>query len=75
MFLQAAFNSKMRDAINDHPELGELENARNGGSSGPTTNAGTPVASGGGSKLKLTFNANSAFTNGGSSARQSDEDD
>jgi ATP-dependent helicase STH1/SNF2 len=68
--------SKIREELTDHPELGDLDDSsRNGGSTAPTTSAGTPmpatISSG---KLKLTFNKDQ-YANGGSSGAQSDEDD
>lgn len=65
--------SRIREEINEHPELGDEESSRNGGSTAPTTNNGTPAPA---TKLKLTFNGgNSQFANGGSSAAQSDDDE
>jgi ATP-dependent helicase STH1/SNF2 len=66
--------SRVRDEINEHPELGDLDDSsRNGGSTAPTTTNGTPAPA---TKLKLTFNSgNSHFANGGSSGQQSDDDD
>lgn len=61
----------MRDEIADHPELGE--ESQNGGSTAPTTNAGTPLPSALSGKLKLNFNTNK-LANGGSSGVHSDED-
>jgi ATP-dependent helicase STH1/SNF2 len=73
--LQAACNSKIQDEENEHPELADLDgSSRNGGSTAPTTSAGTPLASAVPGKLKLTFNS-SLYGNGGSSGMQSDEDD
>lgn len=75
--VQNACESRIRDELNDHPELGDLDesSSRNGGSTAPTTSAGTPlpqsVSSG---KLKLNFNSSQA-ANGGSSGLQSDDDD
>jgi ATP-dependent helicase STH1/SNF2 len=73
---QSACDSRIREELSEHPELGDLDDdSRNGGSTAPTTNAGTPmpstVPSG---KLKLTFNS-SQYANGGSSGVQSDDDD
>jgi ATP-dependent helicase STH1/SNF2 len=62
--------SRIRDEISEHPELGDEDSSRNGGSTAPTTNNGTPAP-----KLKLNFNTNSNFANGGSSGQQSDDDD
>ena len=66
--------SRIRDEINEHPELGDIDDSsRNGGSTAPTTNNGTPAPA---TKLKLTFNSgNPHFANGGSSGQQSDDDD
>jgi ATP-dependent helicase STH1/SNF2 len=65
--------SRVRDEITEHPELGDLDDSsRNGGSTAPTTSNGTPAPA---MKLKLTFNSNSHFTNGGSSGQQSDDDE
>jgi ATP-dependent helicase STH1/SNF2 len=68
--------SRISEELNEHPELGDQDDSsRNGGSTAPTTNAGTPLPSTGNSgKLKLTFN-NSQYANGGSSGVQSDDDD
>ena len=60
--------SRIRDEISEHPELGD-EDSRNGGSTAPTTTAGTPVPT----KIKLTLK-NSQYANGGSSGVQSDDD-
>lgn len=67
-----ACEARIREEINEHPELGDNDDSsRNGGSTAPTTNQGTPMPS---TKLKLTFN-NSQYANGGSSGVASDEDD
>ncbi len=65
--------SRVRDEINEHPELSDLDDSsRNGGSTAPTTTNGTPAPA---MKLKLNFNVgNSHFTNGGSSGQQSDDE-
>ncbi|KAI9746662.1 MAG: hypothetical protein M1818_000376 [Claussenomyces sp. TS43310] len=64
----------IEDELNDHPELSDLEgSSRNGGSTAPTTSAGTPLASATPGKLKITFNS-SLYGNGGSSAAQSDDE-
>ncbi|TGO28016.1 hypothetical protein BPAE_0033g00180 [Botrytis paeoniae] len=68
--------SRIQDEINEHPELGPDgdETSRNGGSTAPTTSAGTPMpAPGPSTKLKLTFNKQPA--NGRSSSMQTDDDD
>ena len=72
--LQNALESRIRDEINDHPDLGDLDDSsRNGGSTAPTTTNGTPAPA---TKLKLTFNSgNSQLANGGSSGQSSDDDD
>jgi len=71
--IEAACNSKVQDELNEHPELGDFEgSSRDGGSTAPTTSAGTPAAAP--PKLKLNFNS-SAYGNGGSSAAQSDEEE
>ena len=65
--------SRIRDEINEHPELGDLDgSSRDGGSTAPTTSNGTPAPA---TKLKLTFNSNSHFANGGSSEQQRDDDE
>merc|ERR1711964_200256 len=65
---------KIQDEIREHPELGDREDSSpNGGSTAPTTNAGTPVPGPSNGKIKLVFNAN-ALANGGSSGRQSDDE-
>ncbi|QSZ34995.1 hypothetical protein DSL72_007857 [Monilinia vaccinii-corymbosi] len=67
--------SRIQDEINEHPELGPDgdETSRNGGSTAPTTSAGTPMpAPAPTTKLKLTFNKQ---TNGRSSSIQTDDDD
>lgn len=73
---QNACDSQIRQEISEHPELGDLDgSSQNGGSTAPTTSAGTPMpttASSG--KLKLTFNKDQ-YANGGSSGLQSDDDD
>ena len=57
----------IQDEIREHPELGDREDSSpNGGSTAPTTNAGTPVPGPSNGKIKLVFNAN-ALANGGSS--------
>jgi ATP-dependent helicase STH1/SNF2 len=73
--IENACSSKIRDELNDHPEFGDLDDSsRNGGSTAPTTSAGTPMATTAASgKIKLTFN-NAQYTNGGSSGIQSDDD-
>ena len=63
----------MREEIAEHPDLDD-DSSRNGGSTAPTTNAGTPAPSAGPTKLKITFN-NSQFANGGSSGVPSDDED
>ena len=64
----------IQDEIREHPELGDGEDSSpNGGSTAPTTNAGTPVPGPSNGKIKLVFNAN-ALANGGSSGRQSDDE-
>ncbi|RQM07216.1 hypothetical protein DH86_00000907 [Scytalidium sp. 3C] len=75
--IEAALTSKIRDEIAEHPELGDLDDSsRNGGSTAPTTSAGTPLpTTGSGGKVKLTFNNPNNFANGGSSAAQSDDED
>jgi len=66
--------SKIREELNDHPELGDLDDSsRNGGSTAPTTSAGTPMPASSG-KLKLTFNKDQ-YANGGSSGLQSSDDE
>ena len=71
--LQNAMDSRIRDEINEHPELGDPDgSSRDGGSTAPTTSNGTPAPT---TKLKLTFNSNSHFANGGSSEQQSDDDE
>lgn len=71
--LQNAMESRIRDEINEHPELGgDDDSSRNGGSTAPTTSNGTPAPA---TKLKLTFTSNSHFANGGSSGQQSDDDE
>ncbi|KFY06624.1 hypothetical protein V492_07895 [Pseudogymnoascus sp. VKM F-4246] len=66
--IQAACKSKIQDEISDHPELGDQDgSSRDGGSTAPTTNTGTPAP-----RLKLNF---SNYVNGGSSAAQSDDED
>ncbi|KAH8658684.1 putative chromatin structure-remodeling complex subunit snf21 [Tricladium varicosporioides] len=73
--IENACESKIRDEISEHPELGgDDDSSRNGGSTAPTTNAGTPLPSAASGKLKLTFNS-SQYANGGSSGVQSDDDD
>ncbi|TVY27762.1 Chromatin structure-remodeling complex subunit [Lachnellula hyalina] len=75
--IENACESRIRDELNDRPELGDLDDSssRNGGSTAPTTSAGTPMPpSTSSGKLKLTFN-NSQIANGGSSGIQSDDDD
>jgi len=67
--IEAACEAKIREEINEHPELGDDDSSRNGGSA-PTTTTGTPMPSG---KLKLINSAN--YANGGSSGVQSDDDD
>ncbi|PQE11414.1 putative SNF2 family ATP-dependent chromatin-remodeling factor snf21 protein [Rutstroemia sp. NJR-2017a BVV2] len=67
--------ARIQDEINEHPELsGEGdESSRNGGSTLPTTSAGTPIPAGPSTKLKLNFKKP---TNGGaSSSVQSGDDD
>ncbi|KAI9646253.1 transcriptional regulator [Ciborinia camelliae] len=67
--------SRIQDEINEHPELGVEgdETSRNGGSTAPTTSAGTPMpAPGPTTKLKLTFNKQA---NGRTSSIPSDDDD
>jgi ATP-dependent helicase STH1/SNF2 len=64
--------SAIRDEVSEHPELGD-EDSRNGGSTAPTTSAGTPLPTSN-PKLKLTFKKDSQYTNGGSSGVQSDDD-
>ncbi|KAK2630199.1 hypothetical protein QTJ16_001019 [Diplocarpon rosae] len=67
--IEREFESLIRDEISEHPELGDDESSRNGGSTAPTTNSGTPnPASAQRSKNK------SSAANGGSSALQSDDD-
>ena len=67
---QAACNSKIQDEISDHPELAELEgDSRNGTSTAPTTNAGTPAS---GPRVKFTMKQNNAEYGNGV---QSDEED
>lgn len=77
--MQNACTSKIQEELTEHPELADLDGASgNGGSSAPTTNAGTPrQSSAAPSKLKITFNNSQLNTkdNGGSSAAQSDDDD
>lgn len=69
---QNACDSIIRDELNEHPELGDVDDSsRNGGSTAPGTSAGTPIA--GNPKLKLTFNS-SQVNNGGVSGAQSDDD-
>lgn len=77
ILFKAALTSKIRDEIAEHPELGDLDDSsRNGGSTAPTTSAGTPLpTTGSGGKVKLTFNNPNNFANGGSSAAQSDDED
>lgn len=73
--IQNACDRLIREEVSEHPELGDGdESSRNGGSTAPTTGAGTPVPAPSSGKLKLTFN-NSQFANGGSSGVQSDDDD
>jgi len=74
--IQNACDARIREEINEHPELGDNDDSsRNGGSTAPTTNAGTPLPTASSSgKLKLTFN-NSQYANGGSSGLQSDDED
>ncbi|CAG8983113.1 hypothetical protein HYALB_00004556 [Hymenoscyphus albidus] len=69
--IENACESKIRDEVSDHPELGDDDSSRNGGSTAPTTNSGTPIPSMTSGKLKLTVNKN---MNGGSSGVQSDDD-
>ncbi|KAK0124425.1 hypothetical protein ONS95_009384 [Cadophora gregata] len=72
--IQDAFESMIQDEIKEHPELGDGDDSSpNGGSTAPTTNAGTPVPGASNGKIKLVFNA-SAIANGGSSGRQSDDE-
>ncbi|CZT52557.1 probable SNF2 family ATP-dependent chromatin-remodeling factor snf21 [Rhynchosporium secalis] len=72
--IQDAFESLIQEEIKEHPELGEGEGSTpNGGSTAPTTNAGTPNPGPSSGKIKLVFNAN-ITGNGGSSGRQSDDD-
>ena len=75
-FCQNACESRIREELNEHPELGDLDDSsRNGSSTAPTTSAGTPLPTTTSSgKLRLTFN-NSQYANGGSSGVQSDDDD
>jgi ATP-dependent helicase STH1/SNF2 len=74
--IEKACDAKIRNELNEHPELADLDDmSRNGGSSAPTTSAGTPIPNAApATKLKLTFN-NSSYANGGSSGAQSDDDD
>lgn len=74
--IESACNSKIQDEFSDHPELAELEGgSRNGTSTAPTTNAGTPAAASA-PRVKLTFKANNQeYGNGGSSGIPSDEED
>ncbi|RDL40593.1 putative chromatin structure-remodeling complex subunit snf21 [Venustampulla echinocandica] len=74
--IENACESRIREELIDHPELGDFDDSsRNGGSTAPTTNAGTPLpAAPSSGKIKLTFN-NSQYANGGSSGVQSDDDD
>ncbi|KUJ12726.1 putative chromatin structure-remodeling complex subunit snf21 [Mollisia scopiformis] len=70
--IENACDSLIRDELNEHPELGDVDDSsRNGGSTAPGTSAGTPIASS--TKLKLTFNS-SQQANGGGSGAQSDDD-
>jgi ATP-dependent helicase STH1/SNF2 len=74
-FVQNALESKVREELNEHPELGDLDDSsRNGDSTAPTTSAGTPMPAVSSGKLKLTFNKDQ-YANGGSSGMQSDDDD
>jgi ATP-dependent helicase STH1/SNF2 len=61
----------MADEIADHPELGDQDSSLNGGSTAPTTNAGTPMPA---SAAKLKLNFNKSMANGGSSGVQSDDE-
>jgi len=74
--IQNNCDTRIREEIAEHPELGDSDDfSRNGGSTAPTTNAGTPLpVSTSTGKIKLTFN-NSQYANGGSSGIQSDDDD
>ncbi|KAG9233451.1 putative chromatin structure-remodeling complex subunit snf21 [Amylocarpus encephaloides] len=69
--IENACESKIQDEIADHPELADEDSSRNGGSTAPTTDAGTPMPSAASGKLKLTVNKQ---TNGGSSGVQSDNE-
>ncbi|KAE8448434.1 hypothetical protein EG329_009499 [Mollisiaceae sp. DMI_Dod_QoI] len=72
--IENACDSRIRDELNEHPELGDLDDSsRNEGSTAPTTSAGTPIPPTSSTKLKLTFNG-SQQANGGSSGAQSDDD-
>jgi ATP-dependent helicase STH1/SNF2 len=83
---QATCIAELRKATDEHPELGEFDDAGSFTADGPSTagvsGAGTPLASSGGQpKLKLTFNAGGAngskgtsLANGGSSGEVSDDE-
>ncbi len=72
---QNALEAKLREEVNAHPELGDMDDSsRNGDSTAPTTSAGTPMPAVSSGKLKLTFNKDQ-YANGGSSGVQSDDDD
>ncbi|KAI6709815.1 hypothetical protein JHW43_007674 [Diplocarpon mali] len=67
--IEREFESLIRDEISEHPELGDDEAPRNGGSTAPTTNAGTP------NPASAQRGRNKPSTaNGGSSGLQSDDD-
>ncbi|KAI9700357.1 MAG: hypothetical protein M1836_002372 [Candelina mexicana] len=77
--IEAACVSKLKEETEKHPELADFDDQgssiADGQSTAAVSSAGTPMASsnGPGPKLKLTFNRD-AYTNGGDSGRQSDDD-
>ncbi|KAF8848864.1 hypothetical protein BDZ45DRAFT_810423 [Acephala macrosclerotiorum] len=71
--IENASDSLIRDEVAEHPELDPDDSSRNGGSTAPTTQAGTPMPQTSSTKLKLTFNG-SQQANGGGSGNQSDDE-
>lgn len=71
--LQEFFNTKYQEELDAHPELQELEEGGNAGSSAPSASAGTPQPTSA-TRIKLISSSSKEAANGGTTTTQSDDE-